>query len=138
MQGLLRWTLIAGAVGLGLSASAAGLYGWHWWSHDRHAALLVAKVKIDPSRCSDAGLPVWFELFNGSSKTIEHASFYVTAKRPGQSEELAELHKKADYLIPPNKRLFACAAPAIKREAQGEDIRVLEWNIGLTNVRFSD
>ena len=138
MQSPLKWSMMAGAVGLSVSAGVAGLYGWHWWSHDRHTALLVAKVKIDSSRCSDADLPVWVELFNGSTKTIEHASFLVTAKRPGHSEEIAEFHKRADYLIPPNKRLFACAAPTIKREAQGEDVRVLEWDIGLTSVRFSD
>lgn len=128
---------MAAAVAGLASAAAAGLYGWEW-RQDEDIALVVASAMVDPAKCADARLPVWFEVFNGSTKTITYTSFYLRAKRPGRSTDVVDFHRNAEYLIPPQTRLFACAAPKMKADAQGEDLQALEWTMGLTEVRFAD
>ena len=111
-----------GAIGTG--------YAYDWWSYDRHVALVVATARVDPEKCVEAGFPVYLEVFNGSTKTVESTSFSIIAKRPNRSTNVSDFRDTTDHIIKPGGRLTACANPTLKPEAKDEDPRKLEWSGG--------
>ena len=141
VQKLARGVLISLALGLGIVVGVAALgtgayFAWQWWTFDRHVSRLAVTVKIDTAKeCSDADL-LRIELFNGSTRTIEWTTLELSAKRPGRSSDIGDVSETTDVLIPPAKRLWACAVP--KAKASAGDGSAPPWGVRSFTVRFAD
>ena len=123
-----------------LVAICAGLtYSFYWWMHGRHVPLIMATAEVNSETCRAADQPVYVELRNGSSKTIERASVRLVAKRPGRSSEVTKYTSlDIDHIVSPGRKLTACAIADLIDDAKGEDPRLLEWTARVETVKFSE
>jgi hypothetical protein len=138
---LVKWTLIAVVAVVSVTGViAAGIYGWGWWSHDRHAALVQVTATIDPNECREnPAQPILVTIENRSTKTIEETQFDLVGKRPRRSSDVTTYHLfEVDYIIAPKERLRGCFSAVLIEDAKGEDLRSLEWSTRYTTVRFAE
>jgi hypothetical protein len=80
---IVKWTLVVVAALVGIAAVVAGgLYGFHWYTHERHAAKVQFIVEYDQKKCADP-FPLHIIVGNLSGRTINKVSFWVEARKPG-------------------------------------------------------
>ncbi|MGF9764608.1 hypothetical protein AAII07_56955 [Microvirga sp. 0TCS3.31] len=137
---LFKWALIAVIVVAGLTgATAAGLYGYEWWTYDRHRALVEVSATTD-ARCDEPQFPIMVRIANNSTKAIENTRLELVAKRPGRSSDVTKPYSSMenDHIIPPGRKLWICAMDEFVDDAKSEDPRKLEWSAYLVSVTFAD
>jgi hypothetical protein len=136
---LLKWALIAVVVVAALGgATAAGIHGWEWWSHDRHVANVQIGAIILTEICTDPAEPLAILIKNDSTKTIEHTRFRFTARRPGRSTDIADRPWWSDRIIKPGESWAGCLPPMLSSPFTSEDPLPLEWGTRAWEIRFAD
>lgn len=134
-----KWVLIAVAILVAFTVIITASLGGHsWLTYGRHAARVTATVKIDPTKKCTAANPLMIEIFNGSTKTVEHTIIDLSAKRPGRSTDIGDITDSNDFVILPGRTLAACTVPNVLGAEPGEDLRRFEWGIRSLSVRFAD
>ena len=118
---LLSLIIFAGVIG-------GGIWGWQWWSHDRHAANVeivvrhknqwsklartqssTADTNTDPL-CSSDTHPVFVGIVNNSSKTIEYVWIKISAHLPRHSTNVLKYNAQAtsDRIVAPGEGFGHC------------------------------
>lgn len=88
---IFKWIFITVSVLVGLALLlAAAIYGYNWYTHDRHVQNVQFLITTDRKECPDDKYPIHIIIGNGSGRTLEHTTFTLSAHQPGRSSELAE------------------------------------------------
>ncbi|MCX7310323.1 MAG: hypothetical protein NTV56_01000 [Alphaproteobacteria bacterium] len=134
---MLKWIVYAILAVVLLGVAIAGtVYGYNWYTHDRHVALTSIKLSTDKKDCPDKDYPIQFELFNGSTKPISRIDFYLGARFPTRSSDITNYRKyDTDTIVPPGKRLTGCLALPTFKETVA-DPRSLVWTTNSITYTF--
>jgi hypothetical protein len=139
MKLLFKWALIGLGclVGIGV-VMAAGLYGYEWWTVDRHKSKVRVEAKLQEKVC-DKEFPVVVIVHNESSRTIEETTAYLSARRPGFSTDLTWPGTVSwDAIVKPGEHLGACWKIPLRDTEKDTDPRALEWGVKSFIVRFAE
>jgi hypothetical protein len=136
---LFKWALITVVVVAALTgATAASIYGYKWWTHDRHVAKVQIATFIDTQHCTEPGHPLAVVIKNGSAKTVEHTYFRFTARRPNRSTDIADNPWWSDQIVKPGESWGECLPSMLRFPYLSEDLRTLEWGTRAWEIRFAD
>ena len=137
---IFKWLLFAvqGIVGFGLAVIGI-TYAYNYVTYDRHVAnvqiVVSAHKKDSGGLCADTPeRPLFIDIINNSSKTIEQVIFSLEARRPGYSINLAthEFYTD-DHIRKPSEGFGSCWRAPLESELT-DSPRELEWKA--TDVRI--
>jgi hypothetical protein len=136
---IFKWLLIAAGVLIAVALLlAGGVWGFNWYTHDRHVEQIKVIASTDRNICKDDKFPITVIIRNASGKTVEKVSFSLSARRPGRSSDLTKYNSyDDDHLIEPNKGHGTCwSAPELKELVA--DPRELQWSINYKSIYLKD
>jgi hypothetical protein len=125
---LVKWLLYCVILVAVLGAVLAGaFYAHQWFTHDRHASQIEAKVETTVCTEKDFPLLVWFK--NGSTKNLDEVSFRLSARKKSHSTDLTEYHRLTDDRIrKPGETIGTCWSLPRLKEAVDDPLK-LEWSV---------
>lgn len=135
---LLRALLVVAVLGLVLWG---GVAAYEHWSYDRHVKKVMISVAMHPAGagaiCSDAqDRPLFVDIVNNSTKTVEELSFRLRATRKGESTNLASRRAySSDKVLQPGEAWGGCL-PAVLEDDATVDPLGLEWSVGGRIITF--
>lgn len=136
---IFKWiSIVAGAlIGLAMILGAA-FYGFNWYTQGRHEQNVQFIITTERKECSDDKYPIHIIIGNTSGRTLERATFSLSANLPGRSSDLAEYNSyEDDHISPPNQGYGGCwSAPKLKEPIT--DPRTLQWSIKYKTLHFRD
>ena len=109
-----------------------------WSTYDVHFRRIQITATPDRKGCPALDRPILVEIRNGSSRAVVEASFYLNAKRPGQSFDASNGGEWTGGVIPPGDALKVCAPAVLVEDSAGEDPQGFVWSAGLSWVRFGN
>jgi hypothetical protein len=134
---IVKWTLVVVAALVGIAAVVAGgLYGFRWYTHERHAAKVQFIVEYDQKKCAEP-FPLHIIVGNLSGRTINKVSFWVEARKPGHSTNLTKFDTHSDdKIIPPEQGWGICwRLPQLTEKV---DPQTLQWMIVHPTITFAE
>lgn len=85
-----------------------------WYSYDRHKAKVKVSAKFDTAVCGKE-YPLKITVLNGSSRTINETSVYISVTNRGFSTKLNDSSsQKIDKILPPMEGWESCWKVATK------------------------
>jgi hypothetical protein len=128
-----NWLLVST---LSLMAFAGAVYAYHWYTIERHEKAVQFIISTDRKDCADDKFPIYVLIGNTSTRTLERATFTLSARIKGRSTDLARYHSyEDDHIIGPNAASANCwAVPELIEKVA--DVRSLEWTINFRSVHF--
>jgi hypothetical protein len=86
---LFKWFFVAllCLIAVGAVIFAFG-FSWTWWTNGRHVSKVSATVMRSDKLCADPAFPIFVGITNGSTKTIQSATFEVSAHLPDHSTNI--------------------------------------------------
>jgi hypothetical protein len=124
-------------VGLGIIAAAA-FYGYRWYTYDRHVANVQFLITTDRTECPNDEYPIHIIIGNTSGRTLERATFSLSAHMPNRSSDLAQYNSYVDdHISPPNQGYGGCWTLP-KFTESGLDPRALQWSVKDKSLQFRD
>ena len=136
---IFKWIFIAAGVLVGLAMLvAAAVYGYNWYTYDRHEQNVQFLITTDRKECRDDKYPIHIIIGNSSGRTLERVTFSLSAQQPDRSSDLAEYNSyEDDHISPPKKGYGGCwSAPKLKDPVA--DARTLQWSIKYKRLNFRD
>jgi hypothetical protein len=118
-----------------------GLAAYVHWTYERHVKKVDISVTVHPEGagaiCSDAqGRPLFVDIVNNSTKTVEEISFRLKARREGQAENLASRRTySSDKMLKPGETWGGCLPAALQDDVNIDPLD-LEWSVGGRIVTF--
>jgi hypothetical protein len=134
-----KWLLVSMLSLIAFAAAVAGaIYSYQWYTVERHEKAVDFIVSTDRKNCADDKFPIYVLIGNRSTRTLERATFTLSARIKGRSSDLARYHSYVDdHISGPDQGFANCwASPELTEKV--EDVRTLEWTISLRSVRFRD
>jgi hypothetical protein len=135
---IFKWILIAAGAVIALGVLlAASVYGYNWYTYDRHAENVQFLITTDRKECPDDKYPIHIIVGNSSARTLERVTFTLSAREPGRSSELAEYNSyEDDHISSPKQGYGGCwSAPKLREAA---DPRTLQWSIAYKTFYFKN
>ena len=118
-----------------------GVTAYEHWTYDRHVKKVAVSVTVHPQGagaiCSDAqDRPLYVDIVNNSSKTVEEISFRLRAQHKGDTTNLASRRAySSDKILKPGEAWGGCL-PAALQDGVTVDPLGLEWSVGGRIVTF--
>jgi hypothetical protein len=136
---IFKWLLIAVGVLIALALLlGGGVWGFNWYTHDRHVEQVQLIISTDQKDCKDDRFPIHIIVGNASGRTVEKISFALSARRSGRSSDLAKYSSyEDDHLIEPGKGYGMCWSTPELTELVA-DPRQLEWSIKYKSIYFKE
>jgi hypothetical protein len=134
-----KWLLVGTLSLLAFAAAVAGaFYSYHWYTIERHEKAVEFIVSTDRKDCADDKFPIYVLIGNKSTRTLERATFTLSARVKGRSTDLARYHSyDDDHISGPNEGFANCwASPELIEKVA--DVRSLEWTINSRSMRFRE
>lgn len=135
---LLKALLVVAVFGLLLWV---GVTAYEHWTYERYVKNVAISVTVHPrgagAICSDAqDRPLYVDIVNDSSKTVEEVTFRLRAERKGETTNLAS-HRayNSDRVLKPGEAWGACL-PALLQDDATVDPLGLEWSVGGRIITF--
>lgn len=119
----------------------AGLAAYVHLTYERHVKKVDISVTIHPKGsgaiCADAqGRPLFVDIVNNSTKTVEEVSFRLKARREGQAENLASRRTySSDKMLKPGETWGGCLPAALQDDVTVDPLD-LDWSVGGRVVTF--
>ena len=132
LKWLLKALLVVAILGLLLWG---GVAAYSYFSYERHIEKVDIAVSVHPEGagaiCSDMpGLPLFVDIINNSSKTVEEVRFILEARRKGHSANLASNRAyESSKLLKPGQVWGDCLPAAIKDDVTVDPLG-LDWSVG--------
>lgn len=136
---IFKWLLIVVGALIGLALLiGGGIWGFNWYTHDRHVEQVKLIISTDRKDCTDDKYPIHIIVGNASGKIVEKVSFTLSANRPGRSSDLAKYHSyNDDHVIEPKKGYGNCwAVPELTEPVANP--RELQWSIKYRSIYLKD
>jgi hypothetical protein len=136
---IFKWIFIAAGIVVGITVIfVTAVYSYNWYTYDRHVENVQFLITTDRKECLDDKYPIHVIIGNTSGRTLERATFSLSARQPGRSSDLAEYNSyEDDHVSPPNQGYGGCwSLPKFKEPIA--DPRTLEWSIKNKTVYFRD
>jgi hypothetical protein len=136
---IFKWIFIATGVLVGLALLlAATVYGYSWYTTDRHVQNVQFFITADRKECPDDKFPIHIIIGNNSGRTLERVTFALSARQPSRSSDIAEYKSyEDDHISPPNQGYGGCwVAPKLSEPSA--DPRALQWSIKYKTLYFRD